>query len=90
MPKQHTADRLAADLVEWAERRSTELAEAILGSPLAPQVTTPTKAEALAYYQRMMWLPDGTPNQPGRDQLLARVGVDGFEKIALELAKGGP
>jgi hypothetical protein len=89
MPKQDTADRLAADLVEWVERRSTELAEAILGSPLRPQVTTPTRDEALAYYGRLMWLPDGTPNQAGRDQLLARVGAEGFEKIALALAKGG-
>lgn len=89
MAKQSTADRLAAQLEEWIERRSTELAEAILGSPLAPQVETPTRAEALAYYRAQMFLPDGSPNAAGRAALLQRVGPDGFERVALELAKGG-
>lgn len=88
MAKQSTADRLAEDLVEWVERRSTELAEAILGSPLAPEVQAPTRAEALAYYRTQVYLPDGTPNVVGRVRLLEAVGPEGFEKIALALAGG--
>jgi len=66
-----------------------EIAEAILGSPLSPRVQTTTRAEALRFYRDQMFLPDGTPNAAGREELLAKVGVEGFEKIAVALAKGG-
>lgn len=79
------ADELAGDLADWIEAMSDSVAEEILGSVFRPQVVQPSRAEALAYWRTLMFNPDGSPNGIGREQVLARSGVDGFEKIAKAL-----
>ena len=86
MAKRDLADEVAEAVKEWIESTADYVSEAILGSALAPAVVQPTRAEALAYYRAKLYLPDGTPNPVGRDELLARLGPQGYESVALALA----
>lgn len=93
MAKQSTADLVATEITEWLEQMSDQVAEALLESPLAPQVVQPqpSHAELMAYYTSprfvaLLFNPDGSPNQAGRDSLIAQVGPDGYQNIALALA----
>ena len=91
MAKTSIADVIAEEIVDWLERMSDQVAGALLDSPLAPQVVMPSQADLLTYYrsprfQALLWNPDGTPNQPGRDSLMDQVGPDGYQSIAMALA----
>lgn len=87
MPRQHVADRAADAIAEWLERTSEMVAQELLGSPYAPEVVTPTRAQALAFFDPLFFLPDGSPNEPGRQQVIDQYGADAFEEIATEFAR---
>lgn len=89
MPKTHVADLIADEVLEWLDRTAEAVAEALLGSPFAPQVEQPSQAERLAYFREQFFNPDGTPNLPGRDAVLQTHGPEQYETIALALSKEG-
>lgn len=91
MSKQSIADVVAEEVHQWIEDTATDVADAILGSALEPDVVQPPHAEYVRMMRTLMYLPDGSPNVQGRDKLMARVGPQEYEKIALEVADaGGP
>lgn len=83
------AEAVAERIVAWIERVSDDVAGAILESPIAPEVVQLSRREMRRYYrtdpeiQGQLWLPDGTPNDQGRKQLLEQLGPDGYEALAL-------
>lgn len=89
MTTQHIADRLAEEIVEWIDRTAEAVADALLGSPFSPQVEQPSEAERLDYFRAQFFLPDGTPNQIGRDNVLQTHGPEEYERVAVALSKEG-
>lgn len=69
MAKKSLADEMADAVLEWVESVSSDVAEALLGSAMAPMVVQPPFKEGLAYFRRYLWLPDGSVNVAGRDFL---------------------
>jgi hypothetical protein len=86
MPKMHVADETVEVIRDWIERTTDEVAAALLDSPLSPMVAQPSRAEQLAYFRSKLYLPDGTPNPAGRDEILARYGPQGYEAVALAVS----
>lgn len=83
----HPADLLSQDVLDYVEEMSDYLARSILGSPLSPATAPMTSAQKLQYFSRQFWMPDGQPNQQGRDALQAKYGARGFQTIVEALAK---
>lgn len=90
MPDQeHAWDGVATDLIDWLETESKWYAEAMRGgSPRSPFAAQTSEAEKLEYYRRQMYqvAPDGSilydqPNQEGRQNLMQRLGVDGYTQV---------
>jgi len=81
------ADRVAVEVEQRIERLATLAADAILHSLYAPQVVVPPRSEQLAYWRPFFFLPDGSVNQPGRDQVFRQVGGPEYERIARDLAR---
>lgn len=81
------ADRVAEEVQQRIERLATLAANAILHSLYAPQVVVPPRAEQLAYWRPFFLNPDGSVNQPGRDQVFQQVGGAEYERIARDLAR---
>jgi hypothetical protein len=85
----HAWDGVATDLVDWLETESKWYANAMRGgSSRSPFAAQTSEAEKLDYYRRQMYMsaPDGTiqyhqPNQEGRDNLMTRLGVDGYTQV---------
>ena len=86
MAKRDIADEIATEITEWIESMSDDIAEALIGSPFASDVVQPSMPDALAYWRAKLFLPDGTPNPAGRDEILARYGANEYEDIAKALA----
>lgn len=86
MAKPDVADLIATEIQDWLEVESTAIAEAILGSALAPAVVQPPRSEAVAYWRSVLYNPDGTPNPVGRDVVMRRYGPTGYEAVALAAA----
>ena len=87
MPTVDVADRVADELVQWLETRSTQVADAILESAYRPRVVEPTTAEAVAYYRSVLILPDGSLNEAGKQQLIQQVGARGYRDVCRSLAR---
>lgn len=85
MPRQTAADLVAAEIVDWLDRVSEQVAGALLDSPLAPRVVQPTREQTLDYFAPLFFLPDGSPNPAGRQQVLEQHGADAYEDVALGL-----
>src|SRR5215210_6590344 len=81
------AERVAEELADWLEIRSTQVANAVLESAYRPRVVEPTRAEALAYYRPLLLNPDGTVNEAGKQQLIAQLGALGYRDVARSLAR---
>lgn len=75
MPRrEHSSEDLAQDLSEWVERTAQQLASAMYEGDAAPGSAVLTKAEQLDYYHGMLYLPDGSPNIPGRQVFVTSIG----------------
>lgn len=97
--KQSIPDQVAEEIALWIETTATAVADAVLESALAPQVVSPTREQLLTFFKPLYFLPDGSPNQAGRDFVMhgginpltgkqgAGFGVDEYETVALALAK---
>lgn len=74
----HLLDQVAGELVSWLQIEPSYFADAIRGGGRAPFAANVTEAEKRDYYQRRLFNPDGSPNQQGRDEELARVGPEEY------------
>lgn len=74
-------DLIAADLAQWLEDMSTQLAIAFSPQGVAPFAAPISEASKLAYYSSQLFNPDGTPNENGRNAELQRLGPIGFRTV---------
>jgi hypothetical protein len=77
---QSMLDDVANDLALWIDQTATEVALAFspARAPFSAQIT---EAQKLEFYKNQLFLPDGSPNQQGRQQEIARLGAEGFGQV---------
>jgi hypothetical protein len=80
------ADRVAQEIADWLDLRSTQVAGAILESVYRPRVVEPTRAKAAEYYARVLLNPDGSLNEAGKQQIIQQTGAQGYEAVAKTVA----
>lgn len=76
--RQHSLDRLVDEVAEYIESMSDFLADAMLEDGVAPFEAHITDAQRFAYFNELLWNPDGTPNQQGRQHLVDTQGLDEY------------
>jgi hypothetical protein len=86
-PKQHLFDELATDLAQWIEDTADALADAMSDGGQVPFAAVVPQAQKVEYFREQLYLPDGSLNQPGRADLLARYGPDGYAGIVRTVLK---
>jgi hypothetical protein len=94
MPDIHPMDEAAAEITRWLEEEPSYYAEALRGGRGTPFAANTSEAEKLDYYARQVFMknPDGTPkydtpNDAGREELLQRVGSEGYREIMTQLLR---
>ena len=80
MPQTNMLDDVATDLAAWIDQVSTEVAVAFAANH-APFSATVSEEQKLEFYRSRLFNPDGTPNGPGRDAEMQRLGSDGFARV---------
>jgi hypothetical protein len=76
-----TYDLIAADLAQWLDETSTQLAIAMSPQGVAPFAAPISEQQKLAYYSSQLFNADGTPNEQGRNAELQRLGPIGFRTV---------
>jgi len=82
-------DDVATDLAAWIDKTANEVALAFspARAPFSAQVTEEQKLE---FYKNQLFNPDGTPNQAGRQQQMARLGAEGFGQVYKAVVQAYP
>jgi hypothetical protein len=80
-PKQHLLDLVATDIAEWVESMSDQLVNALTEGGVAPFAANVDNKQKLAYFQSKIYLPDGSINVQGRNELMTTYGPDGYAAI---------
>jgi hypothetical protein len=78
MPAQDLYDRVATSLSDWLQQTPPRIAEAWMGGGRAPFAAPTTERDRYEFYESRFFLPDGSPNVPGRQQELDRLGVASY------------
>ena len=73
-------DDLANDLSVWIDQTASEVALAFAParSPFSAKITEQQK---LDFYKTRLFNPDGSPNIPGRNEEIQRLGAEGFAHV---------
>ena len=73
-------DDLANDLSLWIDQTASEVALAFAParSPFSAKITEQQKLE---FYKTRLFNPDGSPNIPGRNEEIQRLGAEGFANV---------
>lgn len=79
--REHWLDDLAEDIFLWIQRESDVLAEALKAGGRSPFAARVSEQDKIAFYRQAFFNKDGSPNERGRAETLARVGVDGYAQI---------
>lgn len=87
MVQKHTLDQLADELEQYIEESAQQLAGAMIEGKVAPFAANVSRAEQLAYWESMFFLPDGSRNEAGRAAVMERYGPDQFERVAKALTR---
>jgi hypothetical protein len=84
----HPYDGVANELLDWLTTESQWYANALRGGDRAPFSAETSEREKLDFYRAQMFqvAPDGTvqydtPNAQGRQNLINRLGIDGYSRI---------
>ena len=77
---QSMLDDVANDLALWIDKTATEVALAFAPAR-APFSANITEDQKLQFYKSQIFNPDGSPNQQGRQQEIARLGPEGFGQV---------
>ena len=87
--KETMFDEIARDLALWIDQTATQVALAFAParSPFSAAVTEQQKLE---FYKSRLFNPDGSPNQQGRQQEVARLGAEGFGQVYKAVVKAYP
>lgn len=89
MPQPTMFDDIANDLALWIDEVSSKVALA-LAPRTAPFAVQLTESQKLDIYTRLMFNPDGSPNEQGRAAQLARLGPDGFATVYKAVIQAHP
>jgi hypothetical protein len=88
MPSQHPLDDVADELLDWLQTESAYYVEALKGGHRAPFAAPVNEQQKTDYYTRQVFNTnkDGSinydsPNVQGRDELLKRMGVQGYTEV---------
>lgn len=89
MPKDELYARVASRVSEWLDQTPKRVADTWRGGPgeRAPFAAVTTQAERRAYFEKLCFNPDGTPNVPGRQHLLDTYGLPTYTRILRTLQK---
>jgi hypothetical protein len=77
-------------LAEWLEEESTILADAMRYGGRSPFSARVSEGEKYRYYHKQFFLPDGSPNEQGRSQVMKRLGPQGYATVWQALMDGPP
>jgi hypothetical protein len=88
-PRHHWLDDLADDLFDWIRTETAVMTRALRSGGRSPFAARVTEDQKLAFYRRALFNPDGSPNEQGRQQTLARIGVEGYATVMRAVMKGG-
>jgi len=82
-------DDVANDLALWIDKTATEVALAFspARAPFSAQISEQQKLE---FYKNQLFNPDGSPNQQGRQQEIARLGAEGFGHVYQAVLRAYP
>lgn len=89
MPRETMLDEIANDLAVWIDE-TAEAVAAAFAPGRAPFAANVTEAQKLEYYRARLFNEDGSPNQPGRDAEIKRLGAEGFARVYEEVVKAHP
>lgn len=91
MAEKHVWEQVSEELAQWIDDTAESLAESLLAGGRAPWSGEGSEKEKLDYYEKQMYLPDGTPNAAGRQAEMARLGPAGFAGVlgAVNKARAG-
>lgn len=87
MATQHMWEQAVDEVVDWLYSTSDRAAEVILAGGRAPFAADLTEDEKLRYYHEKFFNPDGSDNNQGRNEVMARVGPDEWAKVYKALIK---
>lgn len=87
MAQQSYLEDVVEEATKWLEEMPQLIADLLKVNGRSPFGAPATEAEKLAYYRTQFFNPDGTPNQPGRQAELQRLGIDGYVAVLRALTK---
>lgn len=88
MPKQqHLLDLVASDIADWVESMSDQLVGALTEGGIAPFAANVDNKQKLTYFESKIYLPDGSINVAGRNELMGQYGPDGYAAIMRSVLK---
>lgn len=76
--KQHLYDQVSSELATWLDNTAGHLTSAMYDGNRAPFAAPINKRQQMEYYTKAFFNPDGTPNVPGRNAEMERLGVQGY------------
>ena len=82
-------DEIAQDVAVWLDEISTEIALG-LAPARAPFSANITEEQKLAFYKTRLFNADGSPNQAGRAEEIARLGAEGFGNVYQAVVRAYP
>src|SRR4029450_9509423 len=89
MPREHMYDEIANDLSLWLDQTANEVALAFAPGR-APFSAKITEQQKLEYYKERLFNPDGSPNQPGRQAEIERLGAEDFGRVYKAVVQAFP
>lgn len=80
MAEANFLDGIAGDLSQWIDQTADEVARAFAPgrAPFAPNIS---QEKLLEIYRAQLFNPDGSPNMPGREAQIKRLGAEQFSAI---------
>ena len=84
----HMWDQVTDSISEWVVSEGDWYANAIIGASQTPFSQPVSEDEKRKYYESQMYNKDGSPNEGGRQQVLQRIGIQGYVPLLQELEKG--
>jgi hypothetical protein len=83
----HLLDQVSADIAQWIEDMSDQLVGALTEGGVAPFAANVDNKQKLAYFVAKVYLPDGSINVAGRNELMQTYGPDGYATIMRTVLK---
>lgn len=87
MSRPHMWDTAIEEVVKWHYAMSERVADAVKAGGRAPFAADITETDKLKFYERKFFTPTGAENKTGREQVMARLGPEGYAEVYKALVK---